>query len=1028
MKKESVKRGIPKLRYISAFLLAIFCFGSSAWAQTGTGTLRGTMTDNSGAVIPAAKILLIGKGDSKTAQTQADGTYTFQGLAPGSYTIRAVLPGFATLNAPVNIAAGSNLVLPLQMIVAAEKQEITVADQNTTSLSVEPDNNATALVLRGDDLAALPDDPDDLSDALQALAGPGAGPNGGSIYIDGFSGGQLPPKESIREIRINQNPFSAEYDRLGFGRIEILTKPGSDNLRGSLGFNDSEGTLNSRNPISTNKPDFSSRMFTANLGGPLGKRASFFLDFNRRQITDNALVDAIYVDPTSFLQSRIQEAVVTPNSRTSFGPRLDYQLSHNHTLVARFEAGWNSRENMGVGGYRLPEPYAQTAYNSTGNNQNLMLTETWIANPKTVNETRFQYTRSYSGQIGNLLPQVSVSGAFTSGGANEGTNYDTREHFELQNNTSVLHAAHTFRFGVRARRESDRSQSPSGFGGVFSFDGGSAPVLDANYNIVTDASGNPVMTTLSAVDQYTRTLVLQKAGYTPAQIRQLGGGASQFSIDSGNPYASISQYDIGAFAQDDWRIRPNLTVSYGLRYEWQTNITDHGDFAPRLGFAWAPGTAKTGRQKTVIRGGFGVFYDRVAETLIERALLLNGTNQLSYTLTNPDTFPNAPAPGSLTLAQNSIYRLDPKLRSDYLMQSAIGVERQLPRNTTVAVTYTNSRALHTAQTVPINTPLPGTYIPGQPNSGVRPYGLAGGNLFEYESGGMMKQNIVMANFNTRFSRNVSLFGNYQFNHSNDLPGTPTNPYDFLQDWGRSSLERRHRFQLVGSVVAPLNIRMSPFLTLQSGSPYDVVLGRDIYGNTMKNARPTFATASCTNPDLTSVGNFCLDPMAGVTQNLVPRNYLTGAGLISFNVRLARTFGFGPKRGASNAMSSGGDPGGRGGMGGGGGRGGGGMGGPGGGGGMRMGGGGGGGGGRGGMGGMGGGETTEHRFNLTAGVMFNNLLNHYNPGSFVGNLNSPQFGQATGINSGFGGGGPGGGGGGGSVANNRRIEFQTRFTF
>ena len=1015
---------MPKLRHIFVFLLAAALFVTGAMAQTGTGTLRGTMTDDSGAVIPAANVTLIGKGVAKTAQTQADGSYIFQGVAPGQYTLKAVLPGFATINKTVTVTAGVNVALPIQMVIASEKQEITVAGEANTTLSVEPDNNATALVLRGEDLAALPDDPDDLSDALQALAGPGAGPNGGSIYIDGFSGGQLPPKESIREIRINQNPFSAEYDRLGFGRIEILTKPGSDKMRGSLGFNDSEGALNSRNPISTNKPDFSSRMFTANIGGPLGKRASYFFDFNRRQITDNALVNAIYVDPNSFLQTRIQEAVVTPNMRSSFGPRFDYQLSTNNTLVARFEAGWNSRENMGVGGYRLPPPYAQAAYNSTGNNQNLMLTETWIANPKIVNETRFQYTRTYSSQIGNLLPQVSVSGAFTSGGANEGTNSDIREHFELQNNTSILHGAHTIRYGVRARRESDRSLSPSGFGGVFSFNGGSAPTLDSNYNIVTDASGNPILTTLSAVDQYTRTLVLQKAGFTPTQIRQLGGGASQFNIDSGNPYSSISQYDVAVFAQDDWRLRPNLTFSYGLRYEWQTNITDHGDIAPRLGFAWAPGKAKNGRQKTVIRGGFGMFYDRVAESLIERALLLNGTNQLSYTLTNPDTFPNAPSVASLTLAQNSIYRLDPKLRSDYMMQSAIGVERQLPRNTTVAVTYTNTRALHTAQTVPINTPLPGTYVLGQPSSGARPYGLAAGNLFEYESGGRMGQNILMGNFNTRFSKNVSLFGNYQFNHSHDLPGTPTNPYNFFQDWGRSSMERRNRFQLVGSVVAPLNIRLSPFITLQSGSPYDVVLGRDIYGNTLTNARPTFATASCANPDLTPVGDFCTTPAPGVTTNLVPRNYLTGAGLFSFNVRVARTFGFGPKRGAANALAAGGGDaggGGRGGGGGGGGRGGGGGGGGrGGGGGMRMGGG-------GGRGGGGGADTTEHRYNLSLSVMFNNLLNHYNPGGFVGNLNSPQFGQATGINSGFGGGGPGGGGGG-STANNRRIEFQTRFSF
>src|ERR1039457_218023 len=170
---------MPKLRHIFILLLAV---ALSAMAQTGTGTLRGTMTDDSGGVIPAANVTLTGKGVAKTAQTQVDGSYVFQGLDPGQYTVKVAFPGFAPINKPVNVTAGGNLVVPIQMVVAADKQEITVADQATTTLSVEPDNNATALVLRGEDLAALPDDPDDLSDALQALAGPGAGPNGGSIY------------------------------------------------------------------------------------------------------------------------------------------------------------------------------------------------------------------------------------------------------------------------------------------------------------------------------------------------------------------------------------------------------------------------------------------------------------------------------------------------------------------------------------------------------------------------------------------------------------------------------------------------------------------------------------------------------------------------------------------------------------------------------------------------------------------------------------------------------------------------------
>jgi hypothetical protein len=354
----------------------------------------------------------------------------------------------------------------------------------------------------------------------------------------------------------------------------------------------------------------------------------------------------------------------------------------------------------------------------------------------------------------------------------------------------------------------------------------------------------------------------------------------------------------------------------------------------------------------------------------------------------------------------------------------------------MALTYTNTRALHMSQTVPINTPLPGTYVAGQPNSGVRPYGLAAGNLFEYESGGVMTQHILMYNFNTRFSRKVSLFGNYSFNHSNDLPGTPSNPYDFWQDWGRSSLERKHRVQFVGSVTAPFDIRLSPLVTMQSGGPYDVLLGRDIYGDTLKNARPLFATASCANPFPTLLGDFCTTPFPGVGAGLVPRNYLTSAGNISANIRVSRTFGFGPKRGGNSAVAGatpGGDPGagggdmgggGRGNFGGGGprggGAGGGGARGGGGGGGMRMGGGGGGRGGRG-----GGTALTEHRYNVTLSANFNNVLNHYNPAGYVGNLNSPQFGQATGISTGY---GAGFGRGGGGSAGNRKVDFSMRLSF
>ena len=865
------------------------------------------------------------------------------------------------------------------------------------------------------------------SDALQALAGPGAGPNGGQIYIDGFSGGQLPPKESIREIRINQNPFSAEFDRLGFGRIEILTKPGTDNLHGMISLNDSNAVFDSRNPLAANKPDYSNRMISSNLGGSLNHKASFFVDFNRRDITDNSITHATYVDPTTLDTTTIGTAVLTPVAFTTISPRIDYQLSTNNTLTVRFEERFSSRDNAGLGGTHLPPAYTtDQAYNTNGDGQNLMITEDAVLGPRVLNELRFQYYRNYSASAGNEIPSINVAGAFITGGNGIGAQHDTSHHFELQNYTSISHGAHTIKVGARVRRDSDLSNSPNGFNGSFSFLGGLEPVLLAGNTVETDVNGNPVTENLTSVDQYLRFLSLQNAGYTATQIQALGGGPSRFSIQTGLAYVSVARYDGAPFIQDDWKVRPNLTLSLGMRYEVQTLESDHRDFAPRLGFAWAPGSAKNGKQKTVIRGGAGMFYDRIGLGDFENAYLYNGMNQLQYTVYNPAFYiDNIPSLSTLNTGENTKYVVDPKLRADYSMQMAIGVERQLPRNTTVSAFYTYNRSEHLAQTVPINSPepiaagQPGAYNPLEPLSatnGVFPYGYNAGSIFEYESGGYMRQKMLMANFNTRFSPRVSLFGNYSRTYANDLPSTPTDPYNFALDYGRSNLDRRNNFILAGSVTGPKNIRVAPFIAVRSGQPYDVLDGTDVYGTTLINARAAFAppgqcsgaTGVVLSGDVvcSPVGNFTTSYNVANPANLVPRNYLTMPGLVSVNMRIYRVFGFGAIRG-NQAQGN------RGGWDGGGPRGGG----PGG---MR------GGGGRG-MGGMWG-DSTEHRFNLTVGVNFVNILNHFNPGGYQGVVTSPYFLEPTSVNTGFGGGFPGAGGMAGSTANNRRIDFQTRLTF
>jgi hypothetical protein len=287
-----------KLARSVALVLLFVCTSGALDAQVKTGTITGVIADQSGAVIPDIQIALFGPGNlNQTATSDGQGRYTFEGLPPGEYRLQITAEGFAASEAiGLKIASGAVLAHNVELVVAATSQEVTVAD--TMQLDVESSNNASALVLKGSDLSALSDDPDDLAEDLQALAGPSAGPNGGEIFVDGFSGGKLPPKSAIREVRVNHNPFSAEYDRLGFGRIEILTKPGADRLRGEAMFNFGDSLFNSRNPFVPDKPDYQRRMIEGNVGGPITRRSSFFLEAERRDIGETSVINALVLDPS----------------------------------------------------------------------------------------------------------------------------------------------------------------------------------------------------------------------------------------------------------------------------------------------------------------------------------------------------------------------------------------------------------------------------------------------------------------------------------------------------------------------------------------------------------------------------------------------------------------------------------------------------------------------------------------------------------------------------------------------------------
>src|SRR6202050_5211945 len=274
-------------------------FAQTAPAQPAVGVLRGQVADPSGAAISGARVIMTpATGSPIVVQSNGQGMYEFKALPGGKYTLTVAAPGF-TLSENDNVVIGDQpLRLNIALAIEVEQQKVQVSDTAPT-IDVNPANNAGAITISGKELEALPDDPDELQSDLEALAGPSAGPNGGQMYIDGFTAGQLPPKSSIREIRINQNPFSAEYDQLGYGSLGIFTKPGTDKFHGQFTLIGNDSAFNSRSPYlgAANLPGYDTVQFNGDFGGPLSKNASFLINGHYRDINNVSVVSAQLMAP-----------------------------------------------------------------------------------------------------------------------------------------------------------------------------------------------------------------------------------------------------------------------------------------------------------------------------------------------------------------------------------------------------------------------------------------------------------------------------------------------------------------------------------------------------------------------------------------------------------------------------------------------------------------------------------------------------------------------------------------------------------
>jgi hypothetical protein len=615
----------------------------------------------------------------------------------------------------------------------------------------------------------LPDDPDEFEEALRNVAGLGA-----RFRVNGFGGGKLPPKSQIREIRFRTNAFAAENHDFSHMMVDIYTKPGINNWHGSVNFGFRDESLNARNAFAPFRGAEQDRRYGLEFGGPLWRNhTSLFFNLDGMNSFDtNTIVAAL---PTGNFYDLIRR----PTRRLNLSTRIEHALGKTHTLRGEYQRNANRRENLGVGNSDL----AERAFTTDTTEHIFRLSDSGAWGKKLFNEIRFQTTWREIG-IASLsnAPTIRVLDAFTSGGQQVTSNNQLRQ-IEFTDNLDLTYfKKHTLRVGGTIESGRYNSSELRNQAGTFTF----ASLADFRAN------------------------------------RPL-----QYSLRRGAPTVDFNQYQFAWYAQDDWRVHKSFTLNFGVRHEAQTNLSDKQNFAPRAGFAWSP--FKNG--KTTIRGGAGIFYDWFGNTTLEQILRVNGQNQNDLIVRNPG-FPDPFSSGTATTLPPSVIRQDAALQMPTIIQSTIGVERELPKNFRVMTNYTFTRGSHQLRGLNINQPLPGLGRPF-PSQGNITQVASIANSFGHSL-------MVNANWN-HMPKRIFVSLNYRLskttNETDSAFSLPVNSYELRAERGPAMNDIRH--MLFGMASFPLfkKLRVGTTFNYLSAMPYNITTGFDNNGDAVINDRP-----------------------------------------------------------------------------------------------------------------------------------------------------------------------------------------------
>ncbi|HMF60297.1 MAG TPA: TonB-dependent receptor [Vicinamibacterales bacterium] len=789
--------------------MLLLLLGSPQSPSSDAQSLRGVVRDQTGAVLQGAGVELRDEADAvvRTTMTDAKGEYLIDRVPPGAYALNVQFEGFHPAAVRVRVAA--RRAPPSQTIVlelASQTQEVTV-DAGGDVLAATASSNRDAVVLDTTDLKTLPIfDRDVVGTLSRFLDASALGTGGVTLVVDGMEARKVGvARSAIQQIKVNQDPYSGEFPRPGRGRIEVVTKAGSEKYSGSMDFTFRDAHINAREPFAESRPPEQRRIYEGVLGGPVGdgKHTSFLLTLDRSEENQQSIVFA--QGPAGLIQANVPQ----PDRDLETSASVSHQKGDRHNLSLRFTSEVENTRNQGVGGTTL----AEAGVDERGHEAQIIFGARSVLTSRLLHEFRLLLGHE-GGSATSLHPgqSIVVLDAFTAGGA-QADETTTENHFTLAESVTYAYGKHLFKGGFQIPDFSRRG-----------FD---------------DRSNREGTFTFSSLEDYAL------------------GRPLSFSQQQGDGSLVFLQKVFGAFFQDQISVNDRLSITPGIRYDWQNIFKDSNNFAPRVSAAYAL------NDKMAIRGGAGVFYDRAGDGALRDVLRSRDERLRRVILLNP-SYPDPFGTGTAEDSVRSIVTLSPNIRMPYTTQYGFGVERILTKGTTVAMNYVGSRGVSLFRSRDVNAPPPPDHL-ARPNAGF-------GQIRQIESTGRQSAHSLQLIARGRLAPRVR--GSVQYtiatarNDTSGINALPPNSYDLGSEWGRANFDQRHRFetllQFKGGDWADFGVSLS----LGSGRPYSLQTGRDDYHTGQTNARP-----------------------AGVA-----RNTLQGPGSALLDLRWSHEFGIGSGKG------------------------------------------------------------------------------------------------------------------------------------